>query len=92
MPARHGADTAQWSFANLPAGEYQVFTTWTPASDRADDAAYTISDGGTALATVPVNQQLAPSDATADGQNWASLGTFTLPQPSPLSRKARGTI
>ena len=88
-----GANTAQWSFANLPAGEYQVFTTWTPASNRADDAAYTISDGGTALATVPVNQQLAPSDATADGQNWASLCTLTLPSPlAPLPEGEGNTL
>ncbi len=77
-PAGTGTNTAQWSFANLPNGQYQVFTTWSPAANRADNAPYTISDGATALATVPMNQQNAPSDATADGQGWASLGTFTV--------------
>ena len=37
-PAGTGTNTAQWSFANLPNGEFQVFTTWTPASNRAPHA------------------------------------------------------
>ncbi len=92
-PAGTGTNTAQWSFANLPNGEFQVFTTWTPASNRADNAPYTVSDGATALATVPINQQNAPSDVTADGQGWASLGTFTLPSPlAPLPEGAGNTL
>ena len=80
-----GPNTAQWTFQDLPNGEYEVFSTWSPASNRADNAPYTISDGGAALATVPMNQQNAPSDLTADGQGWASLGTFALPSPlAPL--------
>ena len=79
------------AFTNLPDGEYQVFTTWSPASNRADNAPYTVSAGGTVLASVPMDQQNAPSDVTADGQAWASLGTFTVPSPLAPPRRGRGT-
>jgi autotransporter-associated beta strand protein len=75
-----GADAATWTFADVdPGAQYQVYTTWSPGSNRADNAPYTILDGATALGTVQVNQQNAPSGATTpDGQQWTSLGTYTI--------------
>ncbi len=73
-----GENTAAMDFANVnPSTQYQVYATWSAAGNRATDAPYTVSDGGTTLATVDMNQQFAPSDLTVSGQGWESLGTFT---------------
>ena len=73
-----GENTATWTFANVsPTAQYQIYATWSAAGNRATNAPYTISDGGNLLATIDMNQQFAPGDATIDGQNWASLGVFT---------------
>ncbi len=75
--------------------QYQVYATWTAAGNRADNAPYTISDGTTPLATVNMNQQFAPSDATIGGQGWESLGTYTAASGTlnvSLSDNADGVV
>jgi len=73
-----GADTAAWTFQALdPTQQYQVYATWSPASNRADNSPFTVLYGTTSLATVRLNQQVSPSDATIDGQGWESLGVYT---------------
>jgi hypothetical protein len=68
----------QWQFNNLAAGRYRVSVNWVPFSNRATDAPFTVKDGSASLATVPVNQELAPDDFTAGGVAWESLGEFTV--------------
>ena len=55
-------------------GLYRVSATWTPDPNRASNAPYTILDGSTPLATVRVNQELAPNHFTANGVTWFNLG------------------
>jgi hypothetical protein len=75
-PAATDGGFADWTFSDLAAGSYQVFAQWIPFSNRATNAPYTIYDGSTPLATVLVNQQLAPSGDQSNGVVWQSLGTF----------------
>lgn len=72
------ASAATWTFTALVAGWYQVQATWTEAADQTNDARYTIYDDATALGTMSVNQQLAPSGITYEGRFWQSLGTWHL--------------
>ncbi len=76
--AGNGSAAATWTFAALPAGQYQVFTRWIPFSNRATNAPFTIYDVNTPLATIPVNQQLEPTGEMSNGISWQSLGTFTI--------------
>jgi hypothetical protein len=76
-PAGSGSSTAGWTFAVAP-GTYQVAVTYFPYSNRATNAPYTVLDGSTPLGTVPVNQQLAPSDFSDQGVGWKNVGTFTV--------------
>ncbi len=73
-----GADQAFWNFTNLRPGWYQVFATWGPAANQATNAPFTVYDGGTAVATVTVNQRQAPSGPAFDGSPWESLGVYLI--------------
>jgi subtilisin family serine protease len=72
--AGSGSETVTWTFGNLTPGLYRVSATWEPYSNRVVDAPYTVLDGTTPLATVLVNQQLAPADFSANGVSWQDLG------------------
>ena len=86
-PAGTGQNTASWTFAGLdPSEQYQVLATWAGDSSHASNAPYTILDGSTVLATVPLNQQASPTDDTIDGQAWQSAA-FTRP---PAGRWSSG--
>jgi hypothetical protein len=76
--AGNGSGTATWAFADLPVGNYQIFTKWVPFSNRATNAPYTIFDEATPLATVLVNQQLAPAGDRVNNVTWQSLGTYQI--------------
>ena len=67
-------ETFQWTFSNLPTGQYQVSATWYPHSNRATNAPYRINGG----ADVVVNQKAAPGSFTSGGTAWAILGTATV--------------
>ena len=69
-----GSETATWSFTGLAPGQYRVWTTWVPYSNRVTNAPYTILDGSMALQTVTVNQQLTPSGLLDQGTSWQQLG------------------
>ena len=74
-----GSEPASWTFSGLNPGQYRVWTTWEPASNRVTDAAYTVLDGSTAVGTVAVNQQLTPSSLNDGGTWWQQLGgTYTI--------------
>ena len=72
-----GASTATWTMPVTP-GSYEVDVTWAAAGTLSAGATYTVYDGGTPLGSVTVNQQTAPADLTYEGQNWKSLGRFTI--------------
>ena len=71
-----GANGATWTFDGLPRGEYQVYTTWSPASNRATNSPFSVLGATTAPTTVRLDQQSAPDDAVIEGRGWASLGTY----------------
>jgi hypothetical protein len=80
-PSGTGSSTANatWSTTGLAPGAYNVQVTWNAFSNRADNAPYSIYDGNTLLATVPVNQQANPSGGvTQGGVTYQSLGSFQV--------------
>jgi glucose/arabinose dehydrogenase len=78
-PAGQGEDTATWQATALPAGVYEVDTTWEFAySNRASNAAYSVYDGNTLLATVRVDQRQAPAGLTVNDFPFQSLGTYQI--------------
>ncbi|QDT97805.1 golvesin C-terminal-like domain-containing protein [Gimesia aquarii] len=68
-----GAETATWTFTGLADGNYRVSTTWstTPtATNRVDDAPFTLNGGG----PIDVDQTVAPSSfVDANGVQWFDL-------------------
>jgi len=69
-----GADKARWTFSGLPAGQYRVAATWPEGTNRATNSPFTVFQGTTLLATVPINQELAPNDFNAVGMAWENVG------------------
>jgi hypothetical protein len=72
--AGNGSSVASWTFTGISAGAYRVSATWFPHPNRATNSPFTIRDGATPLATVRVNQELAPNDFTDSGAEWEILG------------------
>jgi hypothetical protein len=72
--AGNGADEATWTFAVTP-GLYRVSATWKAGLNRASNAPFTISDDGSPISTVLVNQEQAPRDLFANDRGWADLGS-----------------
>jgi len=70
----NGAQKATWTFTDLAPGEYRVSASWVPFSNRPVDAPYSISDELSLLATVQVNQQVAPASFVEAGIAWQNLG------------------
>ena len=68
-----GNDKATWTFTGLTPGLFDVAATWSPQSNRATDAPYTLYAGSVPQATIDVNQELAPGDFTDDGTQWDTL-------------------
>jgi hypothetical protein len=91
-----GSKTATWTFTGLHAGaSYKVTATWRAVSGSASNAPFTISDGGTPVATVAVNEQIAPADFSVSDTSWKGLGTYTLTGNTlrvQLSNQANGTV
>jgi uncharacterized repeat protein (TIGR03803 family) len=74
-----GANSATWTASGLPAGAYDVEMNWTAYSNRATNATYQVYDGSTQIATVQLNQQLAPTaGATVNGVAFQNLGRFII--------------
>lgn len=76
----HELDTAggaaQWNLGIPADGQYTI-QVWLPAAPTANtwtnQAVYQITQGGSVVATVPIDQTVA-----AQGDQWVNLGTFTL--------------
>ena len=90
-----GSKQANWTFNNLPAGEYRVWATWTGGSVNATNAPYRIFYGGATAPTIRVNQRTAPTGLTADGGRWRFLGAVNAAQgwlQVKLTNQADGTV
>jgi hypothetical protein len=73
--------SATWTFANLPAGQYRVATTYVQNnSTAANNAPYTVYVNNVAVGgAVAVNQQVAPNDFTYNTKGWKTLNAaFTV--------------
>jgi uncharacterized protein (DUF1800 family) len=75
-PAGNGGNTAAWTFANLTPGQYRVMATWPADPSQADNAPFTLLDGGSVVGTAQVNQQLAPVGLSDGATNWQDLGSI----------------
>ena len=73
-----GENTAAWVFSDLPAGQYKVYATWPVGGDQATDAPFSVFDGGSAVGTEAVNQQLAPAGEMIDGWVWQFVGSYWI--------------
>ena len=77
VAAGNGSATASWTFDVTP-GRYRVSSTWDPHANRADNVPYTILDGTTQVASVAVNQEVAPNDFTDAGGDWEDVATVDI--------------
>src|SRR5205085_2637171 len=77
-PGGDGGTQATWQYTGLPQGTYDLAMTWVSAGNRATNAPYLVYDGTTLLATVPVNQQIAPAGLSSGGTTFQSLGRFPV--------------
>jgi len=79
---RGSEGTAQWSFKDLPTGQYTVSATWHHKYNNAYnaiDAPFTITSGsGVMLDEVFVNQRQSPSDFTLGDTTWNTLSTVDV--------------
>ncbi len=77
--AGDGSGRAQWQFADaLPGHRYHVLVTWLEYPGRATNAPFTVSSGGDVLATVRVDQRVAPDGQMYAGTAWQVLGAFDV--------------
>jgi large repetitive protein len=93
---RYQSQTANawWVFDDLPAGSYQIWTSWGQSATRPPAAAvrYNIYEGGTITPSTStakyadgtlvdsliVDQTVQPSDLQSDGIGWRSLGEHLI--------------
>ena len=80
----NGTHQAEWSFPDLPNGQYKVHATWWHTGSRCT-ASYTIgwgdfgNSGGGVLASKECDQSDAPTGFTdEDGWDWEELGTVEV--------------
>ncbi len=73
--AGSGADIAVWNFQLIP-GVYHLAASWLAGTNRANNSPFTVLDGAAELATIRLNQKIAPDDIIDQGTSWESLGTF----------------
>jgi hypothetical protein len=73
-----GNNYADWQFADLSAGKYNVYATWHGASNRATNSLFSVVQGQTGLASTRIDQTAQPSGTTIDGQTWQSIGQVTI--------------
>jgi hypothetical protein len=73
-----GTVQANWTFSNLPSGQYWVWASWTANVNNASNAPFSVYDGAQAKATWRVDQRTASSGFDADGTSWRYLGMVTI--------------
>lgn len=91
----NGSGAATWTFSDLQAGTYQVFSKWIAFGNRATNAPYTVLDGATPLGTVGVDQTVPPTGDQSNAIVWQSLGSFSISSGTlavRLSDNANGIV
>ncbi|MEX2027773.1 MAG: choice-of-anchor D domain-containing protein, partial [Pirellulaceae bacterium] len=75
-----GSGTVQsnWTFNDLPEGQYWVWASWTGNMNNASNAPFSVYDGTAAKVTWRVDQRTASSGFDADGTSWQYLGMVTI--------------
>jgi trimeric autotransporter adhesin len=73
-----GSIQANWTFTDLPDGEYWVWASWTGNKNNASNAPFTVYDGTQAVATWRVDQRTISSGFDADGTSWKYLGMVAI--------------
>lgn len=92
--AGNGGATAQWMFAGLSPGKYDVYSTWAPQADRATAAPFTVADSGGSHYTLNINQRQAPN-IPINGTNWGTLGSIDISSGTlsvRMTNAANGTV
>ncbi len=56
---------ATWEFTGLASGVYDIFASWSADANRTTAAPYTVFDNNTQVASVAVNQEVAPDQFTS---------------------------
>lgn len=74
------ADRITYTFNHLAAGTYNVYTTYVPATSRATNVRYELSDGDLSEGAVLVNQRVAPAGLTTGGKTWKLLKQIVVSQ------------
>jgi hypothetical protein len=69
--------TASWTFNVTPGKTYTVMFTYPAHPNSASNAPVSVLDGPSTVASLIVNQQLAPADITVSGATWKVLTTHT---------------
>jgi len=72
-----GSEIARWG-ASVAPGFYEVAITWSPEFNRATNAPFRVLDGGTALGSFVINQEVPPGEFFDQGVGWQTLGTFQI--------------
>ena len=73
------SEFATWTFTGLtPGTTYQIADTFPVNSSNSTFSPFTILDGGVSIATVNINQTLAPNDFTDSSVGWKTLGLFKV--------------
>ncbi|HUE70827.1 MAG TPA: choice-of-anchor D domain-containing protein [Pirellulaceae bacterium] len=75
-----GSGTVQsnWTFNDLPEGQFWVWASWTGNVNNASNAPFSVYDGTQAKVTWRVDQRTASSGFDADGTSWQYLGMVTI--------------
>ena len=71
-----GANTAIWSFDDLPAGEHYVLATWPADAVHADNAVFSVYDDTLLLGSFAFDQSQSPADVELEDHTWLALGGF----------------
>jgi hypothetical protein len=73
-----GGNYADWQFADLSAGKYNVYVTWHGSGNRASNSLFSVMQDENVLASTRIDQTAQPSGTTIDGQTWQSIGQVTI--------------
>jgi hypothetical protein len=73
-----GSVRSNWSFGDLPDGDYQVFATWRIGSTYATNAPYLLYNGEQLVGSTRVNQRRMPSGVWDGTTHWQSLATVSV--------------
>jgi hypothetical protein len=94
--------TASWSFPGLASGSYEVYITYAGKSTYSSAAPFTVSDSGTTLGTVDINESILVTQSQGGlaqgsygGVGWLDAGKFSSTDGNlevELSNKATGNF